>query len=637
MSSYVPVTIKGVNEVLSTAKNVQKETKANIKVTMVGFEHTSILMEGYDCVPVQKLKPVTNKEVYASGGTQMYDGIGYTLDLMRSRVKDGDTMFVGVFTDGGTGGDKLTASHVKSLIEKSHSYGITFALLAPMNQRAENTAEKIAIPKTNVMEYEYSQSGFRSAFYKLSRGLRNYLERQTNKNGVARIDSFFDGVEPKNATMKVNGLEVTMNMPETVRNDDEKANGELPGYSPVDAYVVDEYPACPSSWMNGSSKASSYFVPVKENHGMWLDFNKVAQDEHDIAVVISVQGVNPITGQKTSALRLEKYENKCPVHDKEFGQERFCKDCGFKWPSQNYISTTATPNGQLWLDGFRSEDGKVRQYIFTEEQARGVAKAIIGEDRVFAIGIAFYKSKEKKPKPVYNPDHRYGMDYVGMAQMHTGAPAAAYFSPTHTSQNWTRGGRGLESKSIGIVGDSDGAVRSNLKASMSLRSARTATKGGSMLPSNFSANANPDSGLEMTFNMPVSASDIADMQANLAAVAVDPNATIVTHHAVDHEGAALMDCDTVDTTLYQMGPVVANAMFEPPVQQVATKSYEVGAGEKIDQQVHADQQKMEYWQDEPFAFLYINYADQASVEKIISAGKRREVTEGFLAGVPVGV
>src|SRR5690606_10809222 len=111
-------------------------------------------------------------------------------------------------------------------------------------------------------------------------------------------------------------------------------------------YVVDEYPSCPDTWMNGSSKASSYFVGVKEGHGMWLDFNKLQEHEHDVAVVISVQGVNPITGQKTSALRLEKYETKCPVHDKEFGQENFCKDCGFKWPSQNFISTNATPKGQ---------------------------------------------------------------------------------------------------------------------------------------------------------------------------------------------------------------------------------------------------------------------------------------------------
>jgi hypothetical protein len=45
---------------------------------------------------------------------------------------------------------------------------------------------------------------------------------------------------------------------------------------------------------------------------------------------------------------------------------------------------------------------------------------------------------------------------------------------------------------------------------------------------------------------------------------------------------------------------------------------------------------MEYWQDEPFAMLYINYADEESVKKILAAGKRKEVAEGFLAGVPVG-
>jgi hypothetical protein len=55
----------------------------------------------------------------------------------------------------------------------------------------------------------------------------------------------------------------------------------------------------------------------------------------------------------------------------------------------------------LWIDGFRNEKGEVRQYVITEDEASGVAAQLIGEDRVFAIGFAFYKSKEPKPVPKY--------------------------------------------------------------------------------------------------------------------------------------------------------------------------------------------------------------------------------------------
>jgi hypothetical protein len=343
--------------------------------------------------------------------------------------------------------------------------------------------------------------------------------------------------------------------------------------------------------MNGSSKASSYFVPVKEGHGMWFDFNKLQKNDHDIAVVISVQGINPVTGQKSSALRLEKYENKCPVHDKEFSQDHFCKECGYKWPTQNYISTNATPDGQFWLDGFRSSDGKVRQYIFTEEQARGIAKAVIGDDRVFAIGIAFFKSKEAKPKP----------------------------------QNYLRG---FDDDSLSY---SRGITKSLTKGGSSVRAASARC--------NFRASAD--------------AKNVGELQVRLSSLSHDPNTTIVSPHAVEMPDSV---DGRVDQTVYQLGPVEEN-MFAAPaaasmydadvvtekqvysaalIPQVQTKSYEVGAGESIDQQVHADPNKMEYWQDEPFAMLYINYADEESVKKILAAGKRKEVAEGFLAGVPVG-
>ncbi len=204
--------------------------------------------------------------------------------------------------------------------------------------------------------------------------------------------------------MTVNDLHCVFNMPKALESritEGKEVSQGLPPYAPRKAFKVDEY-HCPTSWMHGSGLASSYFVPIEAEHGMWLDFNRNWAHKHHVAVLISVQGVNPLDGQSMveGALNLRQYKTKCPVHDVEFGADRYCEKCGYKWVPQNYLATTGTPNGLLWLDGFLAADGVVRQYYFTEEEAKGVAHQIIGaEKKVYSIGIAFYLSKEPKPVP----------------------------------------------------------------------------------------------------------------------------------------------------------------------------------------------------------------------------------------------
>jgi hypothetical protein len=150
--------------------------------------------------------------------------------------------------------------------------------------------------------------------------------------------------------------------------------------------------------MRSGPNSRSYFVPVKEGRGLWLDFNSVWSHSHDVAVVVSIQGINPLTGLPTkNALRLEQYNETCPKDGSKVEKDRYCPTCKFNWPKQNYLCTTGTPGGLMWIDGFRGEDGIVRQYLFTADSARGVAAQLIGEDRVFAIGVAFFLSEKEKP------------------------------------------------------------------------------------------------------------------------------------------------------------------------------------------------------------------------------------------------
>jgi len=197
-----------------------------------------------------------------------------------------------------------------------------------------------------------------------------------------------------------NGFTCSLNTPAALSGEYEFG---LPPYFLRPAYLVDKYSLCPKEWLRSEGIIKSYFVPVEENNGMWLDFNSNFNHAHHVAIVISIQGINPITGMPCKDAQLEQYIEKCPKHNMSFGADRFCKECNYKWPKQNYLTTTTTPEGLLWIDGFRSIDGIVRQYILTQEKMRGVASNIIGKDRVYAIGLSFFISKEQKPpKPVNN-------------------------------------------------------------------------------------------------------------------------------------------------------------------------------------------------------------------------------------------
>lgn len=199
--------------------------------------------------------------------------------------------------------------------------------------------------------------------------------------------------------MTVAGLPCVLHMPPAIKaafRDGAEVDQGLPPYAPRAAFPVDDYPAAPEHWMRGSATEGSFFSPVREGRGLWLDFNGCAADEYDIAIVVSIQGLNAITGIKAGT-NLEQYREKCPKHDEPFGAERFCAKCGWKWPPQNYLATAGTPFGLLWLDGFRAADGRVRQWVFTADEARGVAAHVIGAERSHSLGISFYRSKEKKP------------------------------------------------------------------------------------------------------------------------------------------------------------------------------------------------------------------------------------------------
>ena len=404
-------------------------------------------------------------------------------------------------------------------------------------------------------------------------------------------------------------LKCGFNMPKKISSEfggnGEKSHG-LPPYALVDAYPVDEYEACPTNWEHGSDVASSYFVGVEEDNGMWLDFNECFYHTHDVAVVISIQGVNPITGQKMvkeKALCLEQYHKNCPIHGAKFQQDRYCPECGFKWPGQNYLATTGTPEMMLWLDGFRSQDGNVRQYVFTEEEMKGIASQMIGKDRVYAIGIAYYLSKNKRPYTLERPEKRENQSYGG----HSGSPMfcgmpSAYMGCVDPNRTWDLGGSTARKGLISCDSNDD-------DLDMSIDS----FTGGAI-------------GMNLGMNL---GSSISNSASNSASNSRDGNKGVLRSRSAKKYGSK--------------GQIRAQAAVSPadklrgfvaPVTPV--KKLEIGAGALIEQSIYDDPKMMDYWEKEPAGMIYINYCDEETKKKILDGGRRADEKDGFMKNLKVG-
>ena len=161
----------------------------------------------------------------------------------------------------------------------------------------------------------------------------------------------------------------------------------LPPGNAISVIPIHCLPGCPDAWVR---EAGSYVCPVSCDIGLWFDWT---DNDVNTAIIPSVKGMNPVTGEQIKELKMEQYRDKCPKHNIALAHDRYCEKCGYSLPPQNYVSV-CDGNQRLWWDGFRQPDGSVRQFFFTEDDKRDIASLVIGkENTVPAFGFAFFKTK----------------------------------------------------------------------------------------------------------------------------------------------------------------------------------------------------------------------------------------------------
>lgn len=378
-----------------------------------------------------------------------------------------------------------------------------------------------------------------------------------------------------NTIMEYKGFKASIKEAERLTGD---YTHNLPPGNSIPVYHSEAFLKYPENWMKGPGV---FVIPVKPNKGLWFDWTM--NDSNNTAILPTVKGCNPITGLQTSGFFLERYDNKCPKHGCNFEADRYCPECDYKWAPQNYICSPNT----LWWDGFRTDDGTVRQFFFTEEMMRDIATAMIGkENTVPAFGFAFYSPKERRPEVKIEERHTYGLyDIKDLGSIYH------YVSPTYYPlfEN--------SAKSLNI----DVSVSKSLNASNTSKSIRS---------NKFKTNSN-NLAYKSSFNESSAKSE--DMH------------TIYLSSASNISDGG-MDEEPTDSISFSQTDFV-------PEKEVA-----VGAGAKIRQSLNKDSYPLESWKEKPDAVMTLYFVFQSEFEKMAAGGIKNfeGKKEGMLNGLPVG-
>lgn len=377
----------------------------------------------------------------------------------------------------------------------------------------------------------------------------------------------------------------------------EESDGGLPSGIPIPVLPVDYLKDRPKEWVGGEG---SYVVPVDSDWGLW--FNWTMNNPMNTSVLVSVKGMNPLTGQRMNGYTLEETKEECPVHKTPFKKGKLCTECGFKWPAQNFVSA---PN-PLWIDGFRQADGTVRQFFFTEDMACSIPELVIGkEDTVPAFGFCFYR--RKKYEIAYEGGKRSKNEFP---EIYTNGTSSCYLSPSCDSFEYERRTLGVLGSSTSFVGGLTGPM--GVKGPMGVRG-----KYSKGLTKSYLSAGEGSSDAVYSASCYTAGAAAASSEPELRAFYADSD-TGHTINLADSLGGALEDRSEVK--IYRSAEVG------------------IGAGAKINQDFKKSMVSLEDWKDKPEGTLRLYFVFQEQFEAMAESGFNdlSGAKEGYLANLPVG-
>ena len=155
MANCVADTIGGYNNYLKE----QKESNNQVFVSTILFDHDYEVL--HDCVPVNKVNELTDKDYFVRGSTALYDAIGKTILDLDKKQLDNKVLFI-ITTDGFENASRnFHRDQIKELIEGHPNFEFIY-VGANIDSYAE--ASNIGIKHDHVANYETNTKGVKNLF-----------------------------------------------------------------------------------------------------------------------------------------------------------------------------------------------------------------------------------------------------------------------------------------------------------------------------------------------------------------------------------------------------------------------------------------------------------------------------------------
>ena len=169
MANCVADTIGGYNNYLKE----QKESANAVFVSTILFDHDYEVL--HDCVPIDKVNELTDKDYFVRGSTALYDAIGKTILALDKKQLDNKVLFI-ITTDGFENASRsFHREQVKELIEGHPNYEFIY-VGANIDSYAE--ASTIGIRYDHVANYETNTKGVSKLFKSVAKATEKICSSQ---------------------------------------------------------------------------------------------------------------------------------------------------------------------------------------------------------------------------------------------------------------------------------------------------------------------------------------------------------------------------------------------------------------------------------------------------------------------------
>ena len=173
-------------------------------------------------------------------------------------------------------------------------------------------------------------------------------------------------------TIEIGPLSLNLHRTVRVQNNNETSNLP-PSLGTFEAYKVSDFAeSCPKSW-----DKNGYFIAMHSQEAMWMGF----QNCEPVAIVVGAGSINAINGNKLDN-KLEK---------------------------DGYLVCPPQP----WLDGWKTDDGTVYQFIATEVGENKTIGEQLSETKNHAILVSVFKAKNPEKLQSFRVHQTWGDSEAG--------------------------------------------------------------------------------------------------------------------------------------------------------------------------------------------------------------------------------